>query len=309
MSLPPRLKIGTRSSVLALAQVEEFQKLIRETAQNLEFETVKIKTSGDKIQDRNLADVGGKALFIKELEEALVKKDIDLAIHSAKDMPPFIHPETEIIAFTPRIDPRDCFISSKYNSISKLPQGATIGTSSPRRKSILLHHRSDLNIVNFRGNVTTRLQKISDHVVDGSIIAYCGLSRIKRQDVIKEMIPTDFMLPAGGQGALAIQIRKDCPASQQLAIINHLNTQICIKGERSFLRNLGANCYTPVSIHAFIEGEQVRIRSIIYDHNGTDLFELSRTCEINLQTSIQTGAEMAEITKQNAGHLLENISF
>lgn len=307
MSLPLRLKIGTRSSQLALAQVEEFQKLISQTSQNLEFEIVKIKTSGDKIQDRNLADIGGKALFIKELEEALVKKDIDLALHSAKDVPPFIHPETEIIAFTPRLDPRDCFISAKYSSISQLPQGATIGTSSPRRKAILLYHRPDLKIVDFRGNVTTRIRKVSEKLVDGSIIAYCGLSRINNKDAIKEIIPTDFMLPAGGQGALAVQIRKGWDISRQIAAIDHFHTQICIKSERSFLRNVGANCYTPVSIHAFIEGKQVRIKSIIYDRAGTDFFELSDSCEIDLQTAIQTASKMAEITKKNAAHLLEEI--
>ena len=158
---------------------------------NIQIEIVPITTSGDKIQDRNLADIGGKGLFIKELEEALIQNKIDIAIHSAKDVPPFLHEATELSAFTERLDARDCFISNKYNSIKELPKGAIVGTSSSRRKAVLLFLRPDLKIINFRGNVDTRLNKINGAEVDASILAVCGLERIGKEHVIKEIIEKD----------------------------------------------------------------------------------------------------------------------
>ncbi|MBM3579909.1 MAG: hydroxymethylbilane synthase, partial [Alphaproteobacteria bacterium] len=235
-----KIRIGTRTSKLALSQVAETHLLLADHFPNLQIEIIPITTSGDKIQDRNLAEIGGKGLFIKELEEALLQNKIDLAIHSAKDVPPAIHSETELAAFTKRLDSRDCFISKNFNSLEDLPNGAVVGTSSPRRRAMLLRLRPDLQIINFRGNVDTRLRKIDEEFVQASILAVCGLARLDKERKIKKIFEKDVMLPAVGQGALALQARKgDGDLLELLTKTNDLTTQIEIKCERAFLRELG----------------------------------------------------------------------
>ena len=183
-----KIRLGTRASNLALSQVSEIHLLIAEFFPEIEIEVVPILTSGDKIQDKNLAEIGGKGLFIKELEEALINNKIDIAVHSSKDIPPIIHQDTEISAFTKLLDSRDCFVSNKYSSFKKLPKNATIGTSSTRRKAYILKQRPDLKVVNFRGNIDTRLNKIENNEVDGAILAVAGLMRLGKENKITEVI-------------------------------------------------------------------------------------------------------------------------
>lgn len=310
-----KIRIGTRTSKLALAQVEEVKSLLFPHLQNYKIEIVPINTSGDKIQDRNLADIGGKGLFIKELEEALIQNKIDFAVHSAKDVPPFLHEATHLVAFTKRFDARDCFISKKFSAISELPKGAIVGTSSARRKAILLRLRPDLKIVNFRGNVTTRLNKIENDEVDATILAACGLERLSRDQAIcpkgyqnKNLIEKDVMLPAGGQGALAIQSRRDDQSINKiLAKINHQETQICVKAERSFLRELGASCSTPVAVNAVLENDKLNLITLILANDGSDIFATNLIGEFDLESAKKLGKEAAQKTKNDATELLKKI--
>lgn len=303
-----QIRIGSRTSKLALAQVAEVHLLLAEHLKSHTIEIVPITTSGDKIQDRNLSEIGGKGLFIKELEEALLQNRIDIAIHSAKDVPPTLHEETEIIAFTSRLDARDCFISQKYDSLKKLPKGAVVGTSSARRKAILLRLRPDLKIVNFRGNVDTRLAKIENAEVDATILAACGLERIGKESKVRKVFEKDEMLPAGGQGSLAIQIRKDDKKiSELLQKINHRETQIAIKCERAFLRELGASCATPVGVHAEIEKDKLSLKTLILDYDGSEVFETKFKGKAELEEAIKLGVEAAKKTKEKAAKLLAKI--
>ncbi len=309
-----KIRIGTRTSKLALAQVEEVRALLSPHLQNSEIEIVQINTSGDKILDRNLADIGGKGLFIKELEEALIQNRIDIAVHSAKDVPPVIHDSTHLAAFTQRFDTRDCFISKKFRSIADLPQYAVVGTSSARRKAILLSLRPDLKIVNFRGNVTTRLTKLENNEVDATILAACGLERISAKATCpvghneKNYIEKSVMLPAGGQGALAIQSRtEDLELSALLAKINHLETQICVKAERSFLRELEASCSTPVAVNATIQNNILYLETLILSHDGIEVFATKLQTEANLKSAVEVGKQAANKTKAEAAELLKKI--
>lgn len=310
-----KIRIGTRTSKLALAQVSEVSSLLSPHLQNFQIEIVPITTSGDKIQDRSLADIGGKGLFIKELEEALIQNKIDIAVHSAKDVPPVLHESTHLAAFTKRFDARDSFISKNFNRISDLPKGAVVGTSSARRKAILLRLRPDLKIVNFRGNVTTRLAKIENDEVDATILAACGLERLGREQVIcpkgyknRILIEKDEMLPAGGQGALAIQSRKnDQKISEILAKINHQETQICVKAERAFLRELGASCATPVAVHAALENEVLNLKTLILMNDGSETFATESQGKFDLESAAELGVEAANKTKKEASELLKKI--
>lgn len=311
-----KIRIGTRTSKLALTQVDEISALLKPHLGDIELEIIPIKTSGDKILHKNLADIGGKGLFIKELEEALITNKIDIAVHSAKDVPPFLHEKTHLIAFSQRLDSRDCFISKKYNSIEGLPQESVVGTSSARRKAILLRLRPDLNIINFRGNVTTRLQKLEDGVADATILAACAFERLSKNNSticpkgyeIKHFIEKDVMLPAGGQGALAIQGRiADEELTNLIKKINHEESRICVKCERAFLRELGASCSTPVSVNAEITNGEVNLKTIIFDYDGSKIFSTNSTCKAQFDEAIQLGINAAKKTKKEAKKLLEKI--
>ena len=305
-----KIRIGTRASKLAMVQSLEVKNLLIEQNQitQEQIEIVPITTSGDRIQDRNLADIGGKGLFIKEIEEALVQNKIDIAVHSAKDVPPFLHEETQISAFTKRFSAQDCLISKKFNSLSDLPQGSVVGTSSARRKSILLRLRPDLKIVNFRGNVDTRLDKMGRDEVDASILARCGLQRLGRENFIKEIISTDVMLPAGGQGSLILQTRKnDDKISEIAGKIDDVEARICLMSERVFLQGLQASCSTPVAVYAFIENGMINLRTMILDYDGSEIFETTSSDVAILESAINIALKAAEKTRLEAPDLLDRI--
>lgn len=303
------LRIGTRTSKLALAQVAEIHLLIADHFPDYKIEIVTITTSGDKIKEENLAKFGGKGLFIKELEEALIDNKIDLAIHSAKDVPPEVDQATQLIAFTQRLDPRDCLISQKYKNIQELPKNAVIGTSSPRRKAMLLKQRSDLKIINFRGNVDTRLRKaLEEGLVDATILAIAGLERLGKNQLIQQAINIDEMLPAGGQGALAIQIRKnDQHLAKMIAKINDQDSAICIQAEREFLKELGASCNSAVGVYGEIKNKKLFLKTIILDHDGQSYYQADGQCKVTLEDAKNLALKLAKQTKKEAKELWSKI--
>ena len=265
------LKIGTRGSPLALAQAAITRDLLIRSGLVAEdrIETVIIKTSGDRIQDRSLADIGGKGLFTKEIEEALSDGRIDMAVHSLKDLPAWMPDGLGLAAVLKRADPRDALLSPVATSIDTLPQGAKIGTSSPRRKALLLNRRPDLTIVDFRGNVGTRLNKLAAGEVDGTMLAVAGMSRLGL-DVDYHAISPDEMLPAACQGAIGLEIRLDDDWAQSLCdAIGDEASAIAIAAERAFLAALDGSCRTPIAALATIESGQVRLEGLVARPDGT----------------------------------------
>jgi hydroxymethylbilane synthase len=266
------IKIGTRGSQLALAQAHETRARLMK-AHDLplhHFDIVVISTSGDRIQDRPLFEVGGKGLFTREIEEALLSGTIDLAVHSSKDMSTKLPTGLTISTFLPREDVHDAFISQKYKSLSDLPLGATLGSSSLRRKAQLKKIRPDLNIVMFRGNVQTRLQKVQDGVVDGTLLAFAGLKRLSLDHVAQEILSIKDFLPAPGQGAICIEIRRDDVQTRTLLDpINHAPTATALLCERAFLAELDGDCRTPIAAHAHIIEDFIHFSGMILTPDGT----------------------------------------
>jgi len=248
-----KIRIGTRGSPLALAQAHQVADKLR-AAHGLtpeQCEIVVIKTTGDRVTDRPLIEAGGKGLFTKELEEALFARDIDLAVHSMKDVPAIVPAGLAIVAILEREDPRDAFVSLKYASLAELPAGAVIGTSSPRRGAQALRVRPDLNVVDFRGNVETRLRKLADGVADATFLACAGLNRLGLARHITAAMDTGVMLPAVAQGAIGIEIRADDEnTARLLAPLNHAPTAICVTAERAYLTQLEGSCRTPIAGYA-----------------------------------------------------------
>jgi len=314
-----KIRIGTRGSKLALAQVEEIKNLLIEKTSltKNQIEIITITTSGDKIQDRNLADIGGKGLFIKELEDALLQNKIDIAVHSTKDVPPILDARTQIAAFTKRKDPRDYFISQKFSSFNDLPQGAVVGTSSARRKAILLRLRPDLQIVNFRGNVDTRLAKLEKGEVDATILAICGLQRLQKNPNEDNAIATNIMLPAAGQGCLTLQVLNENKVALDLAAqVNHHETRICVEAERFFLQEINATCKTPVAAYCEISPAANGLKilnfySEIFDFDGKETFathtETEERQEFETTDAANIAKDAAKKTRVEAKGLLEKI--
>ena len=302
------LRLGTRSSRLALAQVAEIHILLADYFPKLKIEIVPIQTSGDKILNKKLADIGGKGLFVKELEEALLNKTIDIAVHSAKDVPPFIDKKTKIGAYSKRINPNDCFISKKFPNLDKLPKNSKIGTSSPRRQAFLSRLRPDLKFINLRGNVDTRLRKLTDDEIDATIMAVAGLVRLSKENSINHIFTTQEMIPSVGQGALALQIRNEDHSIDNICKkINDENSEIAISCERSFLQELGASCHTPVGVYAEILDGKINLKTAIIDFNGSDIFEFNISGKANIKTALEIGKKAGEETKIKAHNLLKKI--
>ncbi len=265
------LKIGTRGSALALYQARETCSRLSKAYGLPEeaFEIVVISTSGDRIQDRPLSEVGGKGLFTKEIEDALLSGAIDVAVHSSKDMPTILPDGLILAAFLEREDPRDAFIGRTVKNLFDLPHGATVGSSSLRRQAQIRRIRPDLNIVMFRGNVPTRLKKVADGLVDGTILALAGLKRLGLDGAVTEILPVDSFLPAPGQGAICIECREDDPGAQaMLAAIGHAGTTAALICERAFLRILDGDCRTPLAGHARVENGLMQFSGQILTPDG-----------------------------------------
>jgi hydroxymethylbilane synthase len=266
------LKIGTRGSPLALAQARETRSRLAE-AFDLPpeaFEIVVIKVTGDAIQDRPLKDIGGKGLFTREIEEDLLSGKIDIAVHSMKDMPT-LQPEGLLLdTYLPREDVRDAFVSPTLTSISDLAQGAVVGTSSLRRRAQLLNRRPDLKVVEFRGNVQTRLKKLDEGVAECTFLATAGLNRLGMSDVPATPIDPEAMLPAVAQGAIGIERRKnDLNTAALLEAIHHVETGHRLRAERSFLLTLDGSCETPIAGLAVLDGSSLSLRGEVLRPDGS----------------------------------------
>lgn len=267
------LKIGTRGSPLALAQAHETRGRLMMAFKlpQAAFDIVVIKTTGDKIQDRPLKELGGKGLFTKEIEEDMLSGAIDIAVHSMKDMP-VLQPDGLVLdCYLPREDVRDAFVSRKVMRLADMPQGGVVGTSSLRRRAQLLHVRPDLNVVEFRGNVQTRLRKLDDGVADCTFLAMAGLNRLDRGDVVSSPVEVEDMLPAVAQGAIGIERRVDDTRVQKmLAAIHHRQTGERLAAERAFLEGLDGSCETPIAGLATLAGGQLTLRGEILRPDGSD---------------------------------------
>lgn len=241
------------------------------------MEIVEIRTSGDRIQDRSLADAGGKGLFTKEIEEALYAGSIDLAVHSMKDMPTALPPGLVIPCLLEREDPRDAFLSLRWPSVAALPQGTVVGTSSLRRKAQLLHKRPDLSIIDFRGNVNTRLRKLEDGVAAATLLALAGLRRLGMADRVTSVLAVDEMLPAVAQGAIGVECRADDDVAHRLlAPLADAPTTHCVDAERSLLAVLDGSCRTPIAALARTQGDDLALTALIVSPDGQTLHRTER---------------------------------
>ncbi len=267
-----KLRIGTRGSMLALWQAEWVKSQLLAAHAGLTVELVTIKTMGDKILDVPLAKVGGKGLFVKEIEEALLEGRTDLAVHSVKDMPALLPAGLHLAAMPPREDPRDALISRNGNGLNQLPNEARVGTSSLRRAAQLLHLRPDLHIEPLRGNVDTRLRKLETERFDAIVLAAAGLKRMGLSHVISEYLAPEQILPAVGQGALGIETRiEDDFTNPVVASLAHQPTMTEVSAERAFLRRLEGGCQVPIGAHAIMAGDEVVLTGMVADLVGRRL--------------------------------------
>jgi hydroxymethylbilane synthase len=272
------LRIGTRGSPLALAQARELRaRLIAAGVAGESIDICVIRTSGDAIQDRSLAEAGGKGLFTKEIEDALLKGDIDLAVHSAKDMPTQLPDGLVLTAALPREDVRDVLICRSVKTLDDLPVGAVVGTASLRRQAQVKRLRPDLSVINFRGNVETRLRKIADGQADATLLALAGLKRLGLADAATCILSTDDFLPAVGQGVIVIETRADdAPTRAALAAINDESAATALAAERAFLAVLDGSCRTPIAGHATLDGDRLLFRGLIARPDGSEILETTR---------------------------------
>ncbi|GAB5370171.1 hypothetical protein AAMO2058_001469500 [Amorphochlora amoebiformis] len=295
------LRIGTRGSPLALAQAHETKKRLEEAFPHLRDGGVSINvisTEGDERLDIALAEIGGKGLFTKELDVQLLLNKVDICVHSMKDVPTYLPEGTILPCNLPREDTRDVFISNKAKSLAELPEGSVIGSASLRRQSQILARYPKLKVVNFRGNVQTRLKKLADGVVDATMLAYAGLKRMSMEEHATQIIEMDDMLPAISQGAIGIQCRTSDDASlEYLAALNHEETKTCVDCERAFLAALDGNCRTPIAGQAKIVDGKLHFRGLISRPDGTDLFEVVR--EGAPQDAVTIGKEAGEYLLPN----------
>jgi hydroxymethylbilane synthase len=298
-----RLRIGSRGSQLALWQANHISALLRERGHNVELEI--IKTTGDKITDVALAKVGTKGMFTKEIEEALAGGQVDLAVHSLKDLPTELSAGFEIAAVTKRENPRDVFCSAKYASIEELPQRARIGTSSLRRQAQLKALRPDLDIHPLRGNVDTRLRKLEAGEYDAIILAAAGLNRLGKTELVRQIIPAEVMCPAAGQGALAIEIRfGDSAIRAHLAFLDDVAARSTTTCERALLNRLGGGCQVPIGAFAEIRNGQLHLEAVVADPDGTTVLRESR----DGSDPVQLGESVGETLLQRGGDaILEQV--
>lgn len=260
--------IGTRGSSLALRQAKLVVEALQRAYPGEGFVIKTIKTKGDTIWDRPIPLIGGKGLFVKEIEEALIKGEIDLAVHSMKDLPSELHKDLIIGATLEREDPRDCFVSERYPNIEALKEGALMGTGSPRRASQLLYINKGIKTMPIRGNIETRIRKMKELDLDGIILAYAGVKRMGLEGLVKEVIPVDIMTPSAGQGSIGVEIRDEREMKALLMPINHERTFLEVSIERAIQSKIGGGCNMPLGINAHIDGEAVSIHLFLSKMGG-----------------------------------------
>jgi hydroxymethylbilane synthase len=292
--MPSELRIGTRGSQLALFQANWVKEQLVQTHPELEVTLIKIKTTGDKIQDAPLAKIGGKGLFVKEIEEALIERRIDLAVHSIKDVPTEFPKGLHLSVITKREDPRDVIISRNGGTLKDLPQGAKIGTSSLRRQAQLLHFRSDFELIPLRGNLDTRLKKLKTMNLDAIVLALAGIKRLGLEEGISEIIPTDISLPAIGQGALGVETRRDDEeVEDQIRFLNDPGSSIAITAERAFLKKLEGGCQVPIAAFAQKVGSTLQMDGLVGTIDGKKV--IRHHLEGPIEEAESLGTQLAEI--------------
>jgi hydroxymethylbilane synthase len=301
------LKIGTRGSKLALWQANWVKSALNKKYPHQPIELAPIKTQGDKIIDVPLAKVGGKGLFVKEIEQALLDRRVDIAVHSLKDMPAEMAPSLNFGAIPPRENPSDVLISRKGLKFSKLQPGSIIGTSSLRRGAQLRHARADVVIQPLRGNLDTRLRKLKSENLDAIVVAAAGVKRLNLEDKISEYLNEEIMLPAVGQGALCIEIRENDPdVERMVSALDHAPTRTIVNGERAFLRRLEGGCQIPIAGHGRIKNSRYMITGLVAEVDGSRLIKDSVTGPV--EASERIGIELAErLLDKGADKLLEKL--
>jgi len=263
---------ATRRSALALAQSRAFAAVLRAAHPGLDLAEKLVVTTGDKIQDRPLVDIGGKGLFVKEIEEALFAKEADFAVHSIKDVPAILPAGLALVCVPPREDPRDVLVSPKYGTLANLPRGARVGTSSLRRAISIRAARGDLQLAPMRGNVDTRLRKVDGGECDAIVLARAGLVRLGVEARATEILDVDVSLPAIGQGALGIEAREDDEETRALlASVAHEESALAVFAERGVLEALGGDCKTPIAAHARRADDRMRIDAFVAHPDGSNL--------------------------------------
>lgn len=301
------LKIATRQSPLALWQAEHIRHRLQQLHSDLSIELVTFVTQGDKILDTPLAKIGGKGLFVKELEQALLDGRADIAVHSMKDVPMELPDGLTLAVICQREDPLDAFVSNHYAHFDELPHGATLGTSSLRRKCQILSHRPDLNIIDLRGNVGTRLGKLDDGLYDAIILASAGLKRLGLSERIRHTLDSELSLPAVGQGALGIECRANDDAILQLiAPLADEITTACVMAERAFNRYLQGGCQVPIAGYATIQNDVLNIQGRVGSIDGSTLLKAHQ--QGNVADAEQLGVQLAQdLLAQGADDILRQI--
>lgn len=299
------IRIGTRGSTLALWQTNSVVKRLLSQYPEVKFQIKEIKTTGDRVRNRPLFQAITVGLFVKELEAALIDGEIDLAVHSLKDMPSQTTPGLTIIAVTEREDPRDALVSRLGKGLFELPNGARIGTCSRRRAAQLLSTRSDFKILDIRGNVDTRLMKAQQEPYDAIVLAMAGLIRLGKQDLVTQVFEPEMMLPAAGQGVLALEVRADDEYTQKrVATIEHADTRAAITSERTFMAIIGAGCHVPVGAYAQVGEGRIWLRGLVASLDGKTIIWGERRGTIDHSTKL--GQDLAEeLLSKGASKLLE----
>jgi len=301
------IRIGTRGSPLALWQANWIKSCLEKERSELQVDLVRIKTSGDKMQYVSLSKIGGKGLFIKEIEEALMRNDIDIAVHSMKDVPVKLPRGLDISIITEREDPRDALVSNNGIKLADLPKGARIGTGSLRRQTQLLSYRPDFKIMPLRGNLETRLNKLETEGLDAIILAAAGLNRLKMADRITEFIDPDIMLPGIGQGAVGIELRLNDTFSMMMTMpLDHEPTHTALLAERAFLQKLEGGCQVPIGGYATINDEILTLKGLVASLDGKQIFKAEKSGPT--QDAEQIGKTLGkEILQMGADKVLKEI--
>lgn len=303
------LKLGTRRSPLARVQADFVAETIRKKFPDISVEPVTIQTSGDRFTGERLSDAGGKSLFVKEIEEALLNGAVDLAVHSLKDLPGETPPELLLAAFPGREDPRDCFVSRRFENFELLPPGATVGSSSPRREAQILALRPGLKVRPIRGNVDTRLKKLEAGDHDAVVLAAAGLKRLGREEVIRHYFEPGFLVPAVGQGILGIEVCKGRFDLTRLLreALNDPETEAAAKAERAFLKTMGGDCFTPLGAYARIAGGEIRLLAWLGLPGGGQNIRVEKTETVDHAEALGRAAAM-EILSRGGREILDAIA-
>jgi hydroxymethylbilane synthase len=301
-----RFRIGTRGSPMALAQTAIVRDRLVATHPHLAapgaIEIVVIRTTGDRVQDRQLAEIGGKQLFTKEIEDALLIGAIDIAVHSMKDVATWLPEGLEIACLLPRDDPRDAFLSPRATTLAGLPKGAVVGTSSPRRQAQVLERRPDLKIMPIRGNAGTRMSKLAAGECDATLLGLAGLRRIGEERAVTSILSVDEMLPAVSQGVIGIECRTDDLRAHQILLpLHHPETAACNIAERSLLAALGGSCRTPIAGLAQLVGDTVSVRGLIFSPDGARRHRAVRQGPVGDAAALgaDAGAELRAVAGPN----------